>query len=824
MKMKMKDETHKVSFRFLFQFISLLVIATFLTGCVFNPSSDDPSDNILTEEDLSTPSTQINFHLHIPVVLSTDERIILEVLDEVTGLPYNTRQYDLEQSNDTDFSVSLPFPMGSVVKYRYVKIDTTFTPEAAINGEEVRYRLLTVTGNEDITDNLQSWLGEVQRVDTGELSGTLTDRSTGQPLADILVSIAGSLTFTDANGNFIIDGISPGVHNIVFYAIDGKYATFQQGATVIAGLVTPINVSLEPRPSIQVTFRVTGPNDALGIPIYMAGNIAQLGNTFSDLAGGMSIDPKRMPLLSQQEDGTFTLSLTLYAGTDLRYKFTLGDGYWNAEQKSTGDGFNVRQLIVPDHDVTLELSIASWRSPGLEPVTFNITVSPETNPSDEKFIQLKTRDWTYPIPLWPLGGGKYLFIVFSPLDLAVVLNYRFCRNEDCTNARNLSEDSIQPAESAQTVDLTLSDWKDWQPSALPTEVVAAFVPVKNQGYLTQIELSPEMSPSWRAYAPIGIASLPEMGTNSVLFTPQWFTSSSVGRISPELGRTPFKYELVDLLNISKSMGLSTGLFPQIGQTEDIATYWESTPHSFEWWQTWFASYRLFTLNYARIAADTGTDRLVIGGKALLPTFSGGMYPSGNPSDVPAELDQLWVQLIADIRAVYSGRLIWATNAQVSPDPLPSFINLFDGIYVSIDAPLAAKDTVTEEIIAANFTNVIDTQVYPIYQELALPLVIALGYPSVSNAVMGCILIDDSCTNDGLFLPREIESLPIDLNQQVQIYNAILPIAASRDWVAGISIRGYNPTVNVLGGSSSIAGKPARDVIWYWFSGLNPSIQ
>ena len=85
---------------------------------------------------------------------------------------------------------------------------------------------------------------------------------------------------------------------------------------------------MRPRQAVEITFRVTPPNDALGIPIYMAGNVIQLGNTYTDLGGGMSIDPKRLPMLAQQNDGSYEITLPLYAGMDLRYKLTLGDGYW----------------------------------------------------------------------------------------------------------------------------------------------------------------------------------------------------------------------------------------------------------------------------------------------------------------------------------------------------------------------------------------------------------------------------------------------------------------------------------------------------------------
>ena len=804
--------------------LGAVILVSLLASCKlpFINGSDTPSSP-LTEGEHTSPEVNIQFNLTLPSALAQGERILIEVLDEVTGLPYNAHQFDLTPTSETTYTVSLPIPQNTVLKYRYIKIGASMVPEATMQAEEVRYRLLSVNGSLTVTDMLQTWLDAPTSVESGSVAGQILSSETGLPLADILISAAGNLTFTDANGRFLFDHINPGVHNVVFYAMDGAFEPFQQGASVVAGRTTPINLSLIPRPTVEVTFRVTPPNDALGIPIYMAGNINQLGNTFTDLGGGMSIDPKRMPLLTQQDDGSHTLTLTLYAGLDLHYKFTLGDGYWNAEQTPGNDGWKVSQLIVPDEAITIEHSIAGWRVSASAPITFEITIPPEIDPGDEKFIQFKTRNWTSPLPLWPLGDGNYLYILFSPLDQTLPVAYRFCRNANCTQALNAealtSEMSFQPVEEAQTISLTLSNWANWTPQTEPTDVVAATIPSKDPAYLAQIELSPEMNPLWQVFAPIGIRTLAEMGANSVQLTPQWFGGED-GMIRPVIGQTPFTSDLANLISSSQAQGLSVSLFPQIAPTDGLIGYWSNTDRDMAWWESWFSSYQTFILNYARIAADNGVEQLVIGGKVVLPAISGGFNLDGSLSEVPAEIDQNWSTLLDAVRSIYPGRLVWATNAQVSADPLPSFISHFDAILVNIDAPLAPLEQPTSNLIATSFWEVLNTQVYPIYEQTGKPILLGLGYPSVKASVLGCLLIDEACSNDGVFLPLETEDKPIDLDLQATIYNTLLPIVADQDWVVGLSIRGYNPVVTVMDGSSSIAGKPARDVIWYWFAGFH----
>jgi hypothetical protein len=92
---------------------------------------------------------------------------------------------------------------------------------------------------------------------------------------------------------------------------------------------------------------------------------------------------------------------------------------------------------------------------------------------------------------------------------------------------------------------------------------------------------------------------------------------------------------------------------------------------------------------------------------------------------------------------------------------------------------------------------------------------------VKSSSQGCLLVDDLCTNDGLFLDEELSSYPFDANEQALIYNAIFPVTASRDWIQGILIRGFEPYLWHENRTSSINNKPAEEVIRYWFSGLLP---
>ena len=804
---------------------SLFLAITMLSGCHFPSSSPKPDPQIFENtSDIALNSVEIQFQLALPQPTTSTEKFIVEILDEVTGLPYNSTEIELKALSNQIFITNLAAPAGSVIKYRYIKIDQTNIPEATTDGQPIAYRMLYAPRNIIVEDVLQAWQGEPSTNTTGVLRGTVIEQDSQQPIPDILICAGGKRTFTDSNGKYLLEGLSPGIHNVVFYAMDGKYRTYQQGAALQPGMTTPADVKLDRMPEVEVTFLVSQPNDALGAPIYMAGNVLQLGNTFADLNGGMSIKPKRMPVLDPIGDGTLSITLQLYAEMDLRYKFTLGDGYWNAEQHPS-DGFRIRQLIVPTEDVTINHTIETWRSAGVGPITFSISIPPNTSPNDDKFIQFQTDEWTEPLPLWPLGNGQYLFILYSPITRDQPINYRFCRQAACTRASDSaslnSDRQVLPSENEQTISLTLDSWQNWSIRQKGEAIQDAYIPIKPPNYGTFVELTPEMDPSWLVQAAQGIATIEEIGADTAIFSPQWLVMPGSPYLHPQLGLTPSFDDLLSLLGAAQSQGLSTGLFPQIGPYDLIEEFWLSKHHTDAWWQEFFSTYRNFLINYANIAELSGTRVLIIGGKHLLPAFEDGSLPDGTETDVPFAFDNRWMELLAEIREVYTGEIIWATHINQQMDPLPNFVYAFDGIYISVDSPLVLDDEPSFDAIQAGFTEIIDRQIYEVYRSYMQPITLAIAYPSVQAGASGCVLVSDICFNDGLFRPEQLTDYPVNLDQQALIYNAILPVVASRNWITSVSIRGFEPTVVVHDGASSVAGKPASDVIMYWFSNMKP---
>jgi len=81
-----------------------------------------------------------------------------------------------------------------------------------------------------------------QARETGSIAGTVTDAQSLQPLAGVQVDIDGTSTTTDADGRFLLDGVSPGSHTVVFR--DAAGGTLSQTVEVRAESTEQADVAL----------------------------------------------------------------------------------------------------------------------------------------------------------------------------------------------------------------------------------------------------------------------------------------------------------------------------------------------------------------------------------------------------------------------------------------------------------------------------------------------------------------------------------------------------------------------------------------------------
>jgi hypothetical protein len=151
-------------------------------------------------------------------------------------------------------------------------------------------------------------------------------------------------------------------------------------------------------------------------------------------------------------------------------------------------------------------------------------------------------------------------------------------------------------------------------------------------------------------------------------------------------------------------------------------------------------------------------------------------------------------------------------------PLPEWLSQVDDIYVLFNAPLTETTESTQGELEESFARLLDSDILPIADQFGKPVILAVDYPSANGAASGCIQLTDQCLPFDL-LNQPVPDLPeitLDLQEQVDIYNAAMNAITSRPWITGFVSRGYYPPAALQDTSPSIHGKPAGDVLWYWF--------
>lgn len=823
-----------------FGLVALLVVFGFTgTGCQFSlmdlptfGSSNNPTAVPVDIGPTNTPSprAQVTFIALLPEPLNEGETLTIAILDEVTGLALNNMLYPMQPRGTQTYAVSLPLTLHSVVKYRYVRRTNVQLQEDSGTDTAIRYRLYQVNGPSETRDVIASWIDGTFTGKTGNIEGEVFSQD-GNPLPNILVTAGGVQTITDSAGRFDLEGLPSGTHNLVAYALDGSYQTFQQGANVIEDLKTPVKIFMQPAPMVTITFNVSVPaNTVPGAPIRIGGNLLQLGNTFADLRGGLSAIADRMPIMTALADGRYTITLQVPAGSDLRYKYTLGDGFWNAEHKTDGE-FQVRQLIIPDGDTVINDSIESWQAGNNGPILFEADVPSNTPVGDIVYIQFNPYGWTEPIPMWPIGNSRWVYKLYSPLSILDAFGYRYCRAGQCGSADDsatMGDDSrgreVSTSLAPQNIKDTVSSWV-WLADTQPGNLVGIPVAKRQDAFIAGIEFQPTGHPNWITSMPQALQNIQALGSNWLTVTPTWtYTDADPLILAPIPGKDPFWNDTFRIVSRARALNMRVALFPTPQFTTSADAFWASAPRTEEWWQTWFDHYNAFVVNYADLATQSGVEALIMGGDWVGPALPAGTLADGaTSSNVPEDVETRWKTIIADVRTHFHGAIFWALPYEQGTLETPlNFLNDSDGIYLLWNIPLSDSNSPTKSEMTAEAGRLLDTSISPLASLTGKPVIIALAYPSARGASSGC-LSDNSggCLHwDQLNPPSAYASMiPVDLQLQADMYESVLTAINERQWVNGIISRGYYPPAILQDNSASVHGKPAADLLWYWYPRL-----
>jgi hypothetical protein len=635
----------------------------------------------------------------------------------------------------------------------------------------------------------------------------------------------------------MIEGLPPVTHNLIAFAMDGKFQTFQQGALVAEDAITPASFSIAPAPLVEVTFNLRVPEDTIpAVPVRLAGNLYQFGNTYANLAGGMSVPASRIPTLNYQENNLYSITLSLPAGSFLGYKYTLGDGFWNAERTLSGD-FPLRELTLPQEDLIINDVVESWSSVDRGAIWFDVTVPENTPEGDFISIQFNPFGWTEPIPMWRLDEDRWIYLLSSPLDVLGNVGYRYCRNNQCGSADDASTPGFGgtnrlfvTSEEFQTIVDEVPEWRWLISNAQERETPSVQIPSRDDSFIAGIEFQPAYHPSWTQTMQVAFQKVKNLGANWIVLTPTWsFTQIDPLVFEPLTGVDAPWIDLEMDITQAQAAGLNVVLFPTPQFSNSMIasagknpsdSWWANTPRDFLWWDTWFEHYQNFLLHHAKLASSTGVKTVILGGDWLNPALPNGFMPDGFSSEVPRDAEERWREMISNIRQEFGGEIAWALSYPVGIQNPPPFLDEVDQIYLLWAAPLSEQSDASPSDLDSVAARLVDNFVLPFYLQNEKPLIIALAYPSADGGITGCLTNSgEECLDWGtLSRPNpNIAEIPRDLDEQKDAYTAILKALNGRPWINGIVSRGYYPPAALADKSISIHGKPAENELEFWFS-------
>ena len=826
---------------FLLRTVCGVVIASLLAGCGVNLSGGVQQTAAPSAEPPAVPTyAEVTFQVETPADLPDalkEEPVSIDILDEITGLALNQLHYAMQPVDANHFEAKLLLPPQSVVKYRYSRGADFLGAEYSAAGQQVRYRMVYVTTSSLVQDRISAWNDAPYSGPRGRIVGTILTASDNIPLPNLLVTAGGMTTLTSASGEFRLEGLAIGTHNVAVYPLDGSVLPYQQGATIAADSTTPVTIKVTPVAMVNITFHLTIPKEAIGVPVRIAGSLYSMGNTFADLNGGMNTIASRMPVMDYVSEDQYAITLSLPVGYDLRYKYTLGDGFFNAEQSTDGK-FVLRQLIVPGSDQTIEDTVATWKSAntGRQPVTFDVTVPADTPPTDTVSIQFNPYGWTEPIPMWSVGDNHWVYILFSPLQMISKMYYRYCRNDQCGSADDAATMGQQtdgaPAEitdTAKTIQDTVKAWAFWQPPAVPTSVAAAEVKPREATFVKGFEFSANYLPSWQPRYLSALQNIQSIGANWAFLTPTWsYTSQNPPVLQAAAGKNPLWMDITQTIQQAHAVKLSTAVFPQPLFPGPAGLWWRQSNRDFSWWKVWFEEYTQFILHYAVLAETSKAEAFVMGGDWVSPALPLGKLDDGSPSGVPQDAEIRWRNLLVEVRARYKGKILWAVSSSSGSAAPPAFLDAVDAVYVILNAKLVdANQSAAVKDLEAALSNQLDGDIAGLHNRFQKDILLGVDYPSIDGAANACIPLAQAeekaptCMDASLLAPgaADIPDIAVNLQAQVDIYNAVFSAVNTRDWIKGvISTRFYVPAA-LQDKSASVHGKPAFDVVWYWFSRL-----
>lgn len=773
------------------------------------------------------PGATVTFKIHAPVNTPSGSSVVMIFPDFVGGLANKT--FILSAAGGSVWTANVSAPIGSLLHYRFQRTTgPQIFPEVHADGGAVAYRTALVTGPLTVADSIAAWSDTPFVGEKGRITGIVRDASSNQGLPGVIVSAGGQQTLTNFDGEYSIWNLPTGAPTpVTAFAPDGSFRAVMGSAAPRADEAVHLDLSMWAAKTVKVTFIVAPPSEmAPGPPIRLAGSVLQLGHTFAPGAFGGSTAASREAVLAPLADGRWGTTVDLFEGTDLRYKYTLGSGYLNAELAADGSAV-LRQLVLPgDDEIVVQDQIAAWHVSIDQPVSFVANVPPTTPPTEAVTLQFNLGGgWLGPVPMWQTGPTTWNYLLYNPLDFYAQAEYRFCRNYQCGTADDSTTFGASPAGYRftptvlpQALQNSVAAWQWWDESAAPA---AAVPPIAaRQEFQAGFELAP-----WAAadqpFLANALDSIRADSANWVRIDVVWDApSANPPLISFDFKRSLLRSDLIEAIRSARARGFKVALYPQVRPAPDgpfggdLNAYFNAGARDTGWWEGWFREYARFLAYQADVAAFTGADMLYVGDSSLARALPGGEAP---------DADQRWRSIIAALRKDhYNAPMAFALHLGGQSPALtapPTFLDAVDVIDVRLSAALSPLANASLSEMKSGAASVLDGLVMPLHAQFNKPIILTAVYPSADGGAAACIgRAGGGCQPPDRVAPDQPDTplYPLDLNEQAAAYEALLHATIERPWISGFYGYGYSVPVALRDKYFSPHAKPVESLLASWF--------
>lgn len=786
--------------------ITIVIVVGSLSGCAL---SFVPKENEYSSDSLTLPSSvadpklvKVQFVVQPSQKFSIEDEIALDIIDLVSGINYQRERYFLQSQEDGRHILTVMLPEGATISYRYSLVKPIETVELLTDSKELPFRQLLVRENLVINDIIAAWPEVPYTGSLASLNGVIADDATEAPIPDVLVNVAGKTALTDMNGRFFLRDLPVGQHNLIATKLDGSHLTFQQEVNLIDSLSTLAIIRMLPLPEVTLTFVMTPPNEAIGAPVRVAGNLSQFGQTIFDQVNGTGALSINMPLMSRNPDGKYVLQINVHAGSFLRYRYTLGDAVINAERNNEGYR-SVRQFVVPDQDTVIDDQVATWRLPNI-PTYSLFTYAPSGTPqNDQLFVQFNQGFWSNSIPMWPLENGQWMLLYNPQAGTNNPIEYRYCRSADCQiGTEDLQEADIRVigTETGTEFHDEISGWRMLDSSA---QVDPNYTPVEfGENTLRGVEIDPNYSSTYLNSYYGMVDSLKQNGFNWIILRPVWNVgiSEDLLYIDPDPKLTIPSEVLQKISSAAKEDGFMISIYPKLQFPASRDFWWKDTVKSSLWWQQWYADYEKLVTHTLKLATSIKADQIILGGPDATYTYPGALQTVGENFGTPKSSEEIWTELLEKADQYYEGEILMAQNITTSLESY-SFYDKVDGFYLEVDSELKPAGTYSVYSVG----TYLDSVIFNFYTNQNKALYFGLNAPSfTTRSENNSNAFDVISATDGSY-----NSTNVDLTAQTSFYSAYLENISSRNWIKGVASQGYFPVLELTDFSSSIFGKPAE---------------